>query len=204
MILWCILRKTYGWHKKQEAISITQFQRLTGLKRASVYRAMRGLLARKLIGVSVDANSGTNLYKFNKDFEVWKGVSRKANISVDANTPPPVSAEANKAVSIEANTIKRKERNIMSTISEDSPAFKLSRYLSILILANFPKVKPPHLQRWARDVDLMIRIDQRDPDDIGKVIEWSQKDEFWKSNILSTKKLREKFDVIQAKMGGLR
>lgn len=50
----------------------------------------------------------------------------------------------------------------------------------------------------------MIRIDGRTPDEIRAVIEWTQQDTFWMNNILSTGKLREKFDQLMLKMGGRR
>lgn len=55
-------------------------------------------------------------------------------------------------------------------------------------------------QRWAKDFDLMIRRDKIDADDIAEVIEWCQRDNFWRSNILSGKKLREKYQQLRMKM----
>jgi len=101
LVLWTILRKTYGWHKKEDEISITQFERITGLKRASVYRAIKGLLAKKLIDVSKRANSNINIYNFNKNFEEWISISKSAT---------PISKSANESISKSA-THKRKERN---------------------------------------------------------------------------------------------
>lgn len=39
-IIWCIFRKTYGWHKSTDKISLTQFEKMTGLKRRNVNRAI--------------------------------------------------------------------------------------------------------------------------------------------------------------------
>jgi len=46
----------------------------------------------------------------------------------------------------------------------------------------------------------MIRIDNREPEEIEKVIDWCQEDSFWSSNILSTSKLRDKFTQLLLKM----
>ena len=46
----------------------------------------------------------------------------------------------------------------------------------------------------------MLRIDKRTPEEIEEVIRWCQNDSFWQANILSTKKLREKFDQLAIKM----
>jgi hypothetical protein len=69
-----------------------------------------------------------------------------------------------------------------------------------LILKNNPKAKKPNLQTWSKNIDLMLRVDKRTAEDIEKVIRWCQSDTFWQSNILSTKKLREKFDQLFIKM----
>ena len=71
------------------------------------------------------------------------------------------------------------------------------------ILSNLPKAKVPKptpegLRRWAYDIDLMIRIDCRSPDEIRQLIDWSHRDPFWKANILSPGKLREKWDTLVA------
>jgi hypothetical protein len=87
---------------------------------------------------------------------------------------------------------------------EDSYPFRLSKFLWTFIQGNFPKTRAPDLQKWARHVDLMLRADKRPHEDIGRVIEWCQKNDFWKANILSTEKLRKQFDTIQAQMGGLK
>ncbi len=77
LILWTILSKTYGFNKKDDHISITQFENDTGLKRANVYRAMKKLLSKKIIVVIKKDNSQINLYRFNKLINEWKGIIKK-------------------------------------------------------------------------------------------------------------------------------
>ena len=78
---------------------------------------------------------------------------------------------------------------------------ELSRKLLSLIRGNTPTFKEPNLDNWAENIRLMRERDERTVDQIQWLIEWSQKDNFWAANILSTSKLREKFDqlVSQAK-----
>jgi len=47
---------------------------------------------------------------------------------------------------------------------------------------------------------LMLRIDKREVEEIKQVIRWCQQDEFWRTNILSTSKLREQYDALVVKM----
>jgi len=84
--------------------------------------------------------------------------------------------------------------------SDESIEFLLASELYNLILDNNPKFKTPNLQSWAKSIDLMIRADKRNATEIREVIRWCQKDNFWQGNILSTNKLREKYDQLTMKM----
>jgi hypothetical protein len=84
--------------------------------------------------------------------------------------------------------------------ADGSQELELSTLLKNLILQNNPKAKPPNLQKWAKQIDLMLRVDKRTPEEIEQVIRLSQQDTFWRQNILSTEKLREKFDQLYLKM----
>ena len=84
----------------------------------------------------------------------------------------------------------------------DSDPYLLAKFLENNITENNPKFpkSESQRQRWAKDFDLMIRRDKIDADDIAEVIEWCQRDNFWRSNILSGKKLREKYQQLRMKM----
>ena len=84
----------------------------------------------------------------------------------------------------------------------NSHEFRLSQLLLDLILERKPDFKKPNLQRWAVHIDRMVRLDGREPARVEAVIRWCQQDPFWQSNILSTAKLREKFDQLELKMKG--
>jgi hypothetical protein len=92
-----------------------------------------------------------------------------------------------------------KEINKENVTSDD--ARRLSELLKTLILQNNPIAKvPDDINKWAKDIDLMISKEKRPPDAIESVIRFSQSDNFWKGNILSANKLREKFDQLFVKM----
>ncbi|HHD2971644.1 helix-turn-helix domain-containing protein [Clostridium perfringens] len=85
--------------------------------------------------------------------------------------------------------------------SEDSKEYKLSVLLRDLILRRDEnsRCKNADMQKWSKDIDLLHRKDNRSYEDIEKIIRWCQQDNFWKANILSTHKLREKFDSLYQK-----
>lgn len=89
-----------------------------------------------------------------------------------------------------------------SLFVEDSEEFRLADLLFTEIRKNNPNFKTPNLQQWAGQVDLMIRIDKRVPEQIAQIIAWCQDNDFWKSNILSTQKLRKQYDQLLVKMNG--
>lgn len=98
---------------------------------------------------------------------------------------------------INDNGIKNKKN-----FETDSDPYLLAKFLENNITENNPKFpkSESQRQRWAKDFDLMIRRDKIDADDIAEVIEWCQRDNFWRSNILSGKKLREKYQQLKMRM----
>jgi len=74
---------------------------------------------------------------------------------------------------------------------------ELATYLYSKILCNNSKAKEPNLNRWAAEIEVMERIDNRNIDDIKRIIDWCQADSFWHKNILSPKKLRKHFDRLE-------
>ena len=75
-----------------------------------------------------------------------------------------------------------------------------AKYLFEKIKGNNPKQKEPNFDSWANEFRLIRERDNREPQEIKDVIDWCQADPFWKGNILSPKKLREKFDQLTIQM----
>jgi len=55
------------------------------------------------------------------------------------------------------------------------------------------------MQKWSVHINLLIRKNERSPEQIEKIIRWSQEDDFWQDNILSTDKLRKQFDQLEVR-----
>jgi len=84
--------------------------------------------------------------------------------------------------------------------SPHSDEWKLSELLLDAILERKPDFRRPDVQRWAGEIDRMIRLDSRTPERIEAVIRWCVRDPFWSNNILSTAKLRKHFDRLELEM----
>lgn len=62
--------------------------------------------------------------------------------------------------------------------------------------------RPTITKRWRDACRLMLDNDGRTVEQIEYLIDWSQHDEFWRGNVLSMPKLREKFDQLRIKATG--
>jgi len=94
----------------------------------------------------------------------------------------------------------RKRKPRVKKYDEEGIEFRLAKKLLDLILNRKPDLKKPNLQSWAKHIDMMLRLDKRNPQKVERVIEWCQKDSFWQNNILSTLKLRKHFDRLEMTM----
>ncbi len=62
-----------------------------------------------------------------------------------------------------------------------------------------PTAKEPNYTDWANDIRLMRSLDGRTHEQIWHLFCWANKDSFWYKNILSPRRLREKFDELTIK-----
>lgn len=99
--------------------------------------------------------------------------------------------------------------SLKPTVLIDPNADRLSNLLFEETIKNNPQSRLQGLTqkereikclRWAKDIDLLIRKDGKEPSVVEEVIRWCQQDGFWRSNILSGQKLREKWDTLTAQM----
>lgn len=112
----------------------------------------------------------------------------------DSDAPPDVSPASG------TDARPKKEERVFD---KDSDAYQAAAYLARQIEKNYPDVTPPtekDKQRWAADFDKCNRINKRSWDDIADVLHFSQKNTFWRKNILSGKKFREKYDRLLIEM----
>lgn len=66
-----IMRKTYGFNKKRDVISVAQIVTMSGLDRQNVWRSMKKLVEHRLV-VKVDYTEGKgNILEINKDYSRW-------------------------------------------------------------------------------------------------------------------------------------
>jgi hypothetical protein len=87
--------------------------------------------------------------------------------------------------------VKKSKANIYTPESQE---YILADYLLNKIILNDGTFKKPDIQKWAADMDKLLRIDNRSSEDIREIIKYAQNNDFWIPNILSVNKLRQHFD----------
>jgi predicted phage replisome organizer len=130
------------------------------------------------------------------EFVDWLGIDGKAK----EQTRERVAKHREKQKALpEPSEESDKPKKKTKVYEEDSVEMMLSKYLFELMRRNNPEAKEPNFQSWSNEIRKMINLDQRKPEQIKNMITWCQKDSFWKGNILSTKKLREKYDQLKVR-----
>lgn len=197
-IFWVVLRKTYGFQKKEDAIALSQFCLATGITKPNVCAALKKLKEMNLI--TQKDNAVANVYSINKDYTTWKPLPKKITlpkkimiVTQKDNEPLPKKLPTKDNITKDNIT----KDNIYSPESKE---YELSELLLSLIRRRDPKHKQPNLQKWSNEIGKLINKDKRTPEEIEAVIVWCQKDIFWQNNVLSTSKLREKFGQLKLKM----
>lgn len=115
-IVWVIWRKTWGWSKGNRKkdwdwISLSQFQRFTGMKRANCVREIKSLVVKRIL------LKQNNSYKFNQNYEQWLVVKR---------IPPVVKRITELVVKrIPTKETNTKENNIGILIFQNSKSKKM-------------------------------------------------------------------------------
>jgi phage replication O-like protein O len=69
-VIHVIFRKTYGWGKKSDIISLNQFSMMTNIKTQHVARTIKELLQRQIISVKYLTPQSVE-YSFQKNYDLW-------------------------------------------------------------------------------------------------------------------------------------
>ncbi|MED1287327.1 phage replisome organizer N-terminal domain-containing protein [Bacillus mycoides] len=105
------------------------------------------------------------------------------------------------ATDIEEDKEIDKEKNKKTSCHKFSTSdLENAQLLFKLMLQNNPAAKEPNFDKWADDFRLMRERDNRTDEAIKYLINWTQKDDFWSTNILSPSKLRKQFDALIVKI----
>ena len=111
-VFWTILRKTYGFKKKLDQISLSQFVLATGINKQNVCRALSKLIKKNMI-IKID-NKLMRSYSIQKDYTTWKPLSKQITLSKQIKNVIQID---NKPLSKQITT---KERDTKETITKEN------------------------------------------------------------------------------------
>lgn len=141
-------------------------------------------------GVTANAQASKQSVHINKNDK-----NDKKNIDINILT------DINNVESSQKTKKKEKEK---PKFAEDHNATILTKLLVKMMLQNNPNARIPKTEKqkqdWIDSLEKIHRLDGYSYDEIKQVIIWCQNDDFWKANILSTKKLREKMPTLILQM----
>ncbi|SMQ75894.1 phage replication protein O [Bacillus sp. OV166] len=211
LVIW---RYTYGFSRKQHELSLTFLSEAIDTRKSHVDRELTALIERKIVSIVGIGSRRGRVLSFNKNYEEWQErptdvvhQSSSHNSSTSSSTTcSTISSHicGTKKESIKEN-IKKNTRQ-QKTYDEDSSYFKMALYFfdKVSAVANEAGVghliKKVNLQKWADDFRKLIENDGVDKHLAKAVMDWVTQDAFWKTNVLSAKKLREKFSELAIKM----
>lgn len=226
-VLMCVARKTYGWHKHNDLISIKQIETMTGLHRSGIIKNIDSLieigLINKIKSKTPDGDDAPNRYEINVycveggslqnrlgvvdtvdqgvvySVDPQKKDYTKENIQNSSTCADPPQNRVNAAEAAEMKSV-----HVKKDFTDDIK--QLAESVIEAIVAVKPDfAKPKSMTPLITDLDLMIRIDKRTPERIMDVLRWALADDFWRSHMLKpnvARYLREKgrFDTLEEKV----
>jgi phage replication O-like protein O len=129
-----IMRKTWGYGKKEDWISITQFMKYTGKGRTTIIEALNKLV-RKNVLVRKSGRGIRSLYRLNKDFNTWNTLVRKTGLVRKTD-----KSSTENRTSLVRKTVLRTTKN---NITKDNNTKENNIYINKFI-AMFKNVNPSY------------------------------------------------------------
>lgn len=132
-IILLVIRKTYGFGKKKDKISLTQFQKGTLMNRAQAVKTIKTLVCKRIL---LKENNG---YIFNKNWEQWVVHKRIPSMQKDTTA----SMQKHTKSSMQKHTHKRKKE----TITKENIAKQSFAPLIVEVIDSFKDINPSY-SRW--------------------------------------------------------
>lgn len=192
--------EVYYWASRTKILEELE---LLDLKSDTIYRHFKSLASLGLIDyVKNGKKDCVRLTKLGKTYYVGNESEKTQNSEMN---PSKLGNESEKHSDLNPTYKNTKEHKITKDTKESvalsvcDDSHDVANYLFKKISNHQPTFKKPNIDVWAKDIDLALRIDGRTKEQLIACIDWiysTPKGGFWIANILSGKKLREKFDTM--------
>lgn len=161
-----------------------------------------------IILYEVNGDNFLQLTKF-KNFQILRENRESKSLipapTKDSITTPGVPTENDSTSKVKEIKLKQSKVNSLCLEKFQDEDIRLTQLLIDLMTENNPnssilrRLTPKRQEVWIDECRKLREIDKRTPEQIEQIIIFSQDDQFWKSNILSMPKLRDKFDQLWLK-----
>jgi phage replication O-like protein O len=210
-IVLAVWRFTYGFQRKEHDLSLSFLAKAIGASKSQIDRELSALIERNIITVVGAGERGSRVVTFNKNYSEWTDCTPRRGLYSTSSTEvsSTVSTEPYSTLSTKKEKTKEKNKKTRQrrTYAEDSTYFKMAVYFHSRVKAVAEAEGLTHLiikadmQKWADEFRKLVEIDKvEDKHLIRDVMDWVTTHHFWKTNVLSASKLRDKFGELALKM----
>lgn len=195
-VLMVVLRKTFGWHKTHDRISLTQLEKLTGSRRGDILKAVEKLEKMTLLRKHVVGEKGSQ----NTFYELAVIEPSNNLYQYEFHTPPSMNFIPTK----ETHSKDKKEKYQKKAPRPKGPGTPPSANaagLCSFFLKAIQKGKPNYTQKsvpsgWYKHAEAILK--HRTVEQMEKLITWlCDPSNFWFANVLSMEKLKKQLDTLE-------
>jgi len=181
-IVLLVIRKTWGYGKKEDWISITQFMKYTGKGRTTIIEALNKLV-RKSVLVRKSGRGIRSLYRLNKDFNTWNKLVRKTGLVRKTDK----SSTENRTPLVRKSVLRTTKDNITKeTITKDNinnEKDEIIQYFNQVMGKRFKTLPEANLEYWRSIYSI---------DEIKRAIDFIPTHDFWRDKMDLTILFRRK------------
>lgn len=121
-------------------------------------------------------------------------ISESRNGDPEIETPIPDPKQDSKEQIHKEPPKPEKAKKSSATPQVSAEADSLCTFFFEKIRERNPSFKEPNLSKWKSEMDLLLRIDKREVEEVKTLINWMSDHKWWKTSCLSPSKLRKDYD----------
>lgn len=139
-----VIRKTWGYNKKIDNISLTQFQKGLDSNRPTIVHWLQYLVKANILVKGIELDKKGYSYSFNKDYDTWAWLV-KASELVKARTytsKGALTSTSKGALTHKRNIKDNNKRHIATNVAGDTSNKELEKQVGVIIKALKDEINP--------------------------------------------------------------
>lgn len=208
-VLLSIIRKTYGFNKKSDHVSRSQFMELTGIdNKHRISQLTNNLYSKNIIDRKTQIGKTTK-FSINKNYSNWEGYNPLENVNGSMSNPlgkvngsplrkpnPPVKKnEPTKDTYTKDNKDIPSNQDLPELYFDLSLKFHQKQKKNGYYHKDFKKELNHNskvVKNGAEVIDKLIRLDNETLAEVKKTLRFALKNDFWQDQVISLNGLRKK------------